>query len=187
VVRGPDLRRAGADLRRRAGRGAGDARPDRRGARPADGGRAAASGFDVNRFSNEAFWAEKRIPRWLRYGAASYCERYFLDPAATDGGNPRRAREWGLANLRNKGGLGELEDVFEFRLSLDDVERSTKLIHEAGAVVAYVLDGEDGEVAEAHAAFKAALKAGGDTAKAVAELEKALLRSGREIERFARP
>ena len=134
--------------------------------------------------SSEQFWQEKRIPRWLRYGAASFVERYMIDPNVGDGGDPQWIRKWGMQNLVSKGGVGDLEELFRFNLSLDDIDASTQRIHRAGAVVAYMLDGGDEEVGKAHEAFKAALRSGDDTSEAAAALEAALKAKAKAIEKF---
>lgn len=133
----------------------------------------------------DVFWADKQIPRWLRYGAASYCERYFTDTNVGEGGDPLWARKWALANLKSKGGLRKLDDVFEFELSLDDIEGSTQLIHEAGLVVAFVLEGDDAKVEAAHAAFQKALAKGEGAREAAQKLQDALRKSESSIRRFA--
>lgn len=134
--------------------------------------------------STVPFWAEKRIPRWLRYGAASYVERYFVDKTVTDGGNPKWAREWALQNLKKGGGLRDLQKVFDFQLALADLPGSTQLIHEAGFVVAYLLDGDDPQVQRAHQAYLVALRGTGPTGPAVAELQKALLAAKPALAKF---
>jgi hypothetical protein len=135
--------------------------------------------------STVPFWAEKKIPRWLRYGAASYVERYFVDKSVGEGGDSKWARTWALASLKKGGGLRDLQKVFEFKLTLADVPGSTQLIHEAGLVVAFVLDGGDKQVQAALQALQAALRAGGATDKAAAELQKALLAAKPAIAKFA--
>jgi len=135
--------------------------------------------------STTAFWAEKKIPRWLRYGAASYVERYFLDKTVGDAGNPRWSREWAFNALKQSGGLRDIQKVFDFKLVLADQPGSTQLIHEAGLLVAFLLDGEDKQVQKAHQAFVQALRGGGNTAAAVADLQKALLASKASITKFA--
>lgn len=137
--------------------------------------------------STAAFWAEKRIPRWLRYGAASYVERWFVDKTVGDGGNPRWSREWAQASMKKDGGLRDVQKVFEFKLSLADAPGSTRLIHEAGLLVAYVLDGEDKQVQRAHQALQQALRSGAPTGAAVAELQKALLAAKPALAKFAAP
>ena len=129
----------------------------------------------------DAFWAEKPIPRWLFYGAASYVERYYSDPHADD---PLQIRRWALSNLTNAGELASLETVFAFELSLDNQEPSTRLILQAGAVVAFMLDGNCGSVIEKHRALKAALKSGADSAAALEGLQKALIDNKDAFEAF---
>ena len=136
--------------------------------------------------STAAFWAEKRIPRWLRYGAASYVERYFLDNTVKADGDPRWSRDWALASLQRDGGLRDIQKVFEFKISLADAKGSTQLIHEAGLLVAYVLDGGDAQVQSAHRQLLVALRGNGPTGPAVAELQKALLAAKAGLAKFAR-
>ena len=131
------------------------------------------------------FWAEKKIPRWLRYGAASYVERWFLDPDVGEDGDPQWARKWARAALKKDGGLRDIAKVFEFKLTIADVPSSSRLIHEAGLLTAFVLDGGDKNVQRAHEALKQALVSGVPTAAAVAELQKALLAAKAAITAFA--
>ena len=131
------------------------------------------------------FWAEKRIPRWLRYGAASYVERWFFDTKAGDGGDPEWARKWARASLKQLGGLRDIGKVFEFKLALADVPGSTRLIHEAGLLTAFILDGGDKNVQRAHEALRQALLSGASTTAAVADLQKALLAAKPAIAAFA--
>lgn len=135
--------------------------------------------------STAAFWAEKRIPRWLRYGAASYVERWFLDTKVGEGGDPEWARKWARACLKKDGGLRDIGKVFEFKLALADVPGSARLIHEAGLLTAFVLDGGDKNVQRAHEALKQALVSGSPTTAAVAELQKVLLQAKGAIAAFA--
>lgn len=135
--------------------------------------------------SSIAFWAEKKIPRWLRYGAASYVERYFLDATVGEGGNPRWARDWALSALKQAGGLRDVQKVFAFKLSLTDGPGSTQLIHEAGLLVAFMQDGGDKQVQHAHQEFRDALRSGGSTQKAVTGLEQALLAAKPALKKFA--
>ncbi|MBL8755979.1 MAG: hypothetical protein JNK15_21975 [Planctomycetes bacterium] len=135
--------------------------------------------------STAAFWAEKRIPRWLRHGAASYVERWFHDKNVGEGGDPEWARKWARASLKKDGGLRDLAKVFEFKLAIADVPGSTRLLHEAGLVTAFVLDGGDMNVQRAHEALKQALVSGASTTAAVADLQKALLAAKGAIAAFA--
>lgn len=137
-----------------------------------------------------AFWTEKRIPRWLRYGASSYVERFMKMPA-DEGGNPWATREWSMAELKKQGGLRKIEDVFAFTLDLNDLQGSSRLYHEAGLVVSYLLDGADGDkkLKTKHDAFKAALKATPFDRKkldeAVKDLQDELAKSDKDIRKFA--
>lgn len=137
-----------------------------------------------------AFWAEKRIPRWLRYGAASYAERY-AKVTGGDGGNVWQNREWSFADLKKKGGIRKVEDIFAFALDLNDLEGSGRMYHEAGLVVSYLLDGADGDkkLKTKHDAFKAALKATPFDKKkldeAVKDLQDELAKNEKDIKKFA--
>jgi hypothetical protein len=142
-----------------------------------------AAGAQAN--SLDAFWAEKRVPKWLRYGAAAYVERFFVNDQPGDGEDPLAVRNWALSNLRDKGGLRTLERLFEFNLDPNDIAGSTQLIHEAGLVVAFMLDGECKPVIDAHQKLKARLKAGGDTKEAVEDLQTALIKNEKKIRKFA--
>ncbi|MEX1024922.1 MAG: hypothetical protein WD226_07580 [Planctomycetota bacterium] len=141
----------------------------------------------------QKFWSEKRLPRWLRYGAASYVERYLRNPEAGEGDDPWSLRSWAFGELAKNGGLRKLDDVFAFGLSQDDLEGSSRLYHEAGLLVAYLLDGAEGDavLAKAHDAFRSALKTtleGGDSAAldvACGALEKLLAAREPKIRAFA--
>lgn len=129
-----------------------------------------------------AFWSEKRIPRWLRYGAASHAERFFVDRGADD---PFGVRNWALANLREHGALRSIPDVFTFALSTADIARSVQTIHEAGLLVAYLLDGGDERATAALKAFQDALRRHAATAGPARALERALLDAEPRIRAFA--
>jgi hypothetical protein len=135
------------------------------------------------------FWTEKRIPRWLRYGAAAYVERFMKDPEATEGSNPWALREFAFGQIKQGGSLRKLEDIFAFNLSLDDLEGSSRLYHEAGLLVSFLLDGADGDkkLRERHAAFKAALKGANpkDLKGAVEDLQKEIAKNEKDIKKFA--
>ena len=120
--------------------------------------------------SSEAFWGEKDIPRWLRYGAASFVERYASD-AILSGGSGFGVRDWAFSQL---GELRPVADIVAFGLDLNDIDGSTQLILQAGALVSFMMDGENAAVKQAHAALKSALMKGEDTKEPVAALEKAL-------------
>ncbi|MDZ4772736.1 MAG: hypothetical protein SGI72_06325 [Planctomycetota bacterium] len=135
------------------------------------------------------FWGEKKIPRWLRYGAASYVERFMKNPEVADGVDPWNLRAFAFEGIKKAGGLSKLDDVFAFKLDIQDIPGSERLYQDAGLVVAYLLDGAAGdkELADKHAKFQAALKSGAktDVTAAVTTLQKALAKHERNIKKFA--
>jgi len=136
-----------------------------------------------------AFWNEKKIPRWLRYGAASYVERFMKNPEAVEGSDPWVLRTFACAEIKKAGGLRKLDDIFAFRLDLQDIPGSSRLYNEAGLLVAYLIDGAPGdkELAEKHAAFKTALKSGtkAEVTAAGVALQKSLAKHEKAIKTFA--
>jgi hypothetical protein len=106
-------------------------------------------------------------------------------PGRRRGGDPEWARKWARAALKKDGGLRDIAKVFEFKLTIADVPSSSRLIHEAGLLTAFVLDGGDKNVQRAHEALKQALVSGVPTTAAVAELQKALLAAKAAITAFA--
>ncbi len=134
----------------------------------------------------QTFWNEKKIPRWLRYGIASYCERFCKDPQAEEGGDPWAIRAWGLQNLRAGGELEPLEQVFLMNLDANDPAGSVRRIHEAGLLVAFMLDGDSQAVKQAHEGFKAALREGKGTSEAAQALQMALEANLTELKAFAK-
>jgi len=149
----------------------------------------AGAGSVDNAAFDASFWAEKRIPRWLRYGAASYVERFERDPLAAEGADPWGLRTFAFGEIKKSGGLRKLDDVFAFALDIKDIPGSSRLYHEAGLVVAYLMDGApaDKELAEKHAAFKSALKSGKrtETVAAATALQKALGKHDKDMRKFA--
>jgi len=149
---------------------------------------AAAAGGDLAAYAT-AFWKEKKIPRWLRYGAASYAERFLKNPEAAEGTDPWTLRAFAFAELKKAGGLRKLDDVFAFALTLNDIPGSSRYYNEAGLLVSYILDGAQGnkDVAAAHEAFKTALKSGtkAEVATSVTALQKVLVKHERDIKKYA--
>ncbi len=146
---------------------------------------AASGGGGQGSFEN--FWKEKKIPRWMRYGAASYCDRYLKDPDLLAGGNPWALREFAFAEVKKAGGLRKIEDVFAFTIDPADPD-AARIYHEAGLLVSFLLDGsESKKLKEKHDAFKAALRSGDkkELEKAVEGLQKELEKSEKEIKKFA--
>ena len=134
------------------------------------------------------FWGEKKIPRWLRYGAASYVERFMKNPEAAEGSDPWTFRAFACDEIKKGGGLRKLDDVFAFQLNVADIEGSSKLYHEAGLVVAYLLDGAKGdkELAQDLSAFQKALQTGSkaDVTAAATALQKTLAKHENDIKKF---
>lgn len=128
----------------------------------------------------DSYYAEKALPAWLRWGAAIYASRYYLDQAA----NPTWVREWSVDNLKRRGGLPSfLREVFEMELTGREPDARATLA--AGLVVAFVLDGDCPPVRAAHAELKAALRAGDDPAKALGKLREAVEEHEKDLRAFA--
>ncbi|MGK0481672.1 MAG: hypothetical protein ACJAQ3_001650 [Planctomycetota bacterium] len=128
-------------------------------------------------FPDQWFWKEKRIPRWLRYGAAAYCERFFEDRKVGDDGDALWARKWAVANLKTDGEFSSLEDIFAMDMNTAAPEASLRRIHEAGWVVHFLLEGSDRKVQKAWSAYREALVAGEEVEEHVKVLEAALLKA----------
>ena len=133
-------------------------------------------------FDIEAFLDEKKLPDWLRFGTASYCERYYLDKARN--ADPVALRKWSVANIKSRGAFDSLSTIFKMKLSVDDPDQSGKLLNEAGLVVAFLIDGENAAVKEKHAAFKIAFRNGGSIEKEIRALEAALLDAEADLRKF---
>jgi hypothetical protein len=118
------------------------------------------------------FYEEKRLPAWLRYGAAVYAERFF----PVSGGDRWQMRNWTVSNMSGLGALEPMDDVFRFDTSPEAGEDLGLLLKEAGLLVAYMLDGESGPVTAAHGRLKETLRSGTrkDVEAATKALEEAL-------------
>lgn len=90
-------------------------------------------------FPTATFWSEKKLPLWFRYGAAMYCERFLVQPSAAD---PFETRSWSLAALDELGGPVDLDALFAFELDPTDVRGAQHLLLSSGALVAFLMDGE---------------------------------------------
>lgn len=130
---------------------------------------AVASMLSGGELSRESFYNEKRIPRWLRYGAASYVERYYQDTYSED---PWWTRKWAIVNLLKQGPISPFETIFAMRL--DPADGSGRSLSEAGLVVSFLLNGGCTDVVAAHRKWRAMLARGEDAKEALAELQKAL-------------
>ena len=131
------------------------------------------------------YQSEKKLPSWLRMGAAVYGERFFRDELAAGDTDPWWARNWSLDNLRSRGGLRPLEEVFAFELDPGDRDDGLKLLIEAGLLVAFMVDGECAPVTKAHEKFKRDLIAGRLHAKQIQAVQDALADHEAELRAFA--
>ena len=149
---------------------------------------ASQQGGDPGAFG-AAFWSEKKVPRWMRYGASSYVERFMPDPTVSQGGDPMGNRKFAFGEIKKKGGLHDLKDVFAFQLSLEELDNSQRLLQEAGLVVCYLLDGAEGDekLAKLHKDFQTALASNDSekTREAAKLLEAELIRHQDKIKAFA--
>lgn len=134
---------------------------------------------------DKAWWDEKKLPQWLRYGACAYAERYMLDAFIKAGGDPAWMRKWSLENIANKGGIDPLDTILSLPLTLEDTSKSGKLINQAGLIVSFMLDGKCTPVVQAHQAFKDAFKNGKDLKPSLKALEDALRKNEAELRKFA--
>ncbi len=133
----------------------------------------------------DAYRAEKTLPEWLRYGGAVYAERFFEDTYVEGDGDRWWTRKWSVDNLKGRGGLRPLDEVFAFRLDPDDRDDALKLLIEAGLVVAFAVDGGCAPVDEAHAKLKAALASGRFRPSHAKELREAIGENRPALEAFA--
>lgn len=151
----------------------------------------AAQGKDDIENFKAPFWGQKKIPRWIRWGAASYVERFMKDPAAAEGADPWAPRKWALEELRKSGGLKKLDEIFAFDVDPANIDDAARLYQSAGLLIAFLLDGatkdEDKDVVAKHRKFQDALKSGtrADVAAACAEIQKALVERESAIKKFA--
>ncbi len=129
----------------------------------------------------KAFWDEKQLPQWFRYGAASYVERYCADDNAKD---PKELLRWSVTNITNKGGLDPLAKIFAFERD-SNAAGDGKLMNECGLLVAFVVDGGVKDLEAKHAALTAALKSGKNVDKAATALEEELTKSESKLREFA--
>jgi hypothetical protein len=122
----------------------------------------------------DAFYAEKTLPQWYRFGASTFVERYFVDSLVPSDGNPHWAKAWSVSNLMEKGGLIPLPRFFESSLDVSDDYQAGRWINQSGLVMAFILDGGVTAVDDAHAQLLEALATGKRVDKALATLEQTL-------------
>ena len=136
-------------------------------------------------FAPKAFWGEKRFPRWLRYGAASYVERYFQEREVEEGGNAWWARDWALTTFKQGGDWIALEELFEFQPDPSDAAASERRIHQSGLVVSFMLDGGCKPVERAHAKLRETLLGATDSTEAIQNLQQALIKNEKALRKYA--
>jgi hypothetical protein len=132
-----------------------------------------------------AFYAEKRIPAALRYGAAAYVERYFIDRQIPTGGDSEWARKWSVSNILRQGGIDPVNRILEFEVDPADPDGGLRAINQTGLLVAFILDGQQEAVSEAHAAFRTAMLEGGNLRQPLENLFKAVRDNEAAMRRFA--
>ncbi len=133
----------------------------------------------------EAFWAEKQIPQWFRYGAATYVSRYAANPRAAAGEDPYTNRAWSVSNITRVGGLDPLDRVFKFEIGPTNPDESSKLINESGLLLAFALDGKCVDVQTRLGALKEAIKNKKDIGTAGQALADELKKNESKLRTFA--
>jgi len=131
----------------------------------------------------EGFRSEKRIPRWFRYGAASYVERYYHDDHV-GADDAWWTRKWSIGDIDGGFGLDSLKTIFEFDLERAG-DKSTHLLNEAGLLVAFVLDGDCRPVKRRHGSLVETIRQGQDPRSAFQALAKAIAKADDELLEFA--
>ena len=120
-----------------------------------------------------AFWNEKRIPNWLRFGSASYVDRFRAEEH--DVNNVTwAARDWSIGQMKEAGGLLPFEQIFGLTLDPADPEGTARRMSQAGLFVAFMLDANCAPVVEKHSKLKSVLKSGEDVTEALTELQTAI-------------
>ena len=138
-------------------------------------------------FPSEAFWGEKRLPLWLRYGVSVYCER-FLETDGID--DPLVVRRWSLAELESMGGPVDVNALFEFHLDPAEPAEAARLLLSAGALVSYLVDEapeRNGPARRALIASTADRATPAESRELIRQVEAALLREQRSFLEFAAP
>jgi hypothetical protein len=129
----------------------------------------------------DEFWDQKKFPQWLRYGAATYVERYYVDKGGPD---PKAMLKWSVANITSKGTLDPLKKIFGFEFE-GNPDTDAKLMNECGLMVAFVVDGGNKGVNEKHEALKAAIKADKNMDKASTALADEIKKNEVKLREFA--
>lgn len=143
--------------------------------------------YDPRKYGPD-YMNEKRIPQWVRYGAATYAERYYTDPTPGLGGDAQWARKWSVGNIVTKGGLRSLKQIFEFKLNVSDPNDAGKLINESGLLIAFCVDGGHKTVGEKWIAARDAIVSGKDkkaVSAAVTALQGEIEKAETDLRKFA--
>jgi hypothetical protein len=141
----------------------------------------------IERTFLDDYYKEKRLPEWIRSGAATYAERYFIDIFVGQGGNNHWARDWSISNIVNKGGLRPLKQLLDTKVTIEGGD-AAKLMNEMGLVMAFILDGKCEPVIEKFKAFQAALRENKDKKElqaAVQALAETVMKHETELRKFA--
>ncbi len=132
-----------------------------------------------------AFYSEKRLPAVLRYGAATYVERYFIDRQIPTDGDAEWARRWSVSNILRQGGIDPVQRILAFEVDPADPDGGLRAINQTGLMVAFILDGKNEQVTEAHEAFRQAMKEGRNLRQPLDNLFKAVRDNEAALRRFA--
>ena len=135
-------------------------------------------------FQSASFWGEKKIPQWLRFGAANYVETFADDLTQGDAVPADTNRNWAFGHLKGLGGLRPLSELFTFPRDLNDIPGSSRLNYEAGAVVCFMMMGGNADVTAKHEAWKEALRTGEGMAEATKALQDVLIANEDELRAF---
>ncbi len=125
-----------------------------------------------------------KLPRWFRWGAAAYASRWFVDNTVKAGGDAFWAKKWSAGNLSQQGGLLPMDDFFEFEASGGN-ENTAQLLLQAGAVVAYLVDGKNADLGKLRSELQSAMEKGEDTEKIFKAIRKELSSKEEQIRAFA--
>ncbi|MEM7518882.1 MAG: hypothetical protein AAF368_18420, partial [Planctomycetota bacterium] len=94
-------------------------------------------------------------------------------------------RAWSIQNILNKGGLDPLKTILGAKISADDPDAAARTMNQLGLVMAFIIDGKNPAMIEAHGAVKAALKKDEDPKDAFKALADALKANEAEFRKFA--
>lgn len=145
--------------------------------------------YDPTKFPLQAFYTEKRLPFCLRYGAAAFFERYFIDRTAGANADVHWARHWSVQNIERRGGLDPMQRILDFAPTESmqgDLERAGKMISQCGLLISFILHGNCAPVQAAHRTWKEAFMAGGKMDAPTDAFFKVLLENEAEFRKYAK-